>query len=250
MNKVLKTAQIQFHNGREEAIDTKRRQEFDRRIIRKFFPNRQIEATDLFDRFGDWMMDYTNIHAEKKDEGLSDINEESVRIFTLWAENIDTREILCIVRGFFQLGWFDYSSLLDSSLRIEWEYPDSELGPSYPWAIISSMRTILIEEQNLRILIQKMKAEINQTWKKIRNSVIDRLKKGSLRRKLYVLSFNEVVHYTIICPSMDREIIEVLLDTDFLISGFMQILTSKAPAYDEATIRHHLNSSKKILEEE
>lgn len=252
MNTLLKRTQIQFHDGREEAIDTKRRQDFDRKVFfERFFPNKQIDPTSIYDRFGDWMLDYTNVHAEKKKEGLLDINEDSVRIFTLWAENIDTGDILCTLRGFIHLGSFGFdSSWYDDILIRDWEYSDSDLSEyRYPWAIVSSFRTILKEEQDLHIIIQKVKIEINQYWKKIRKRTINRFEKGTPRWKYYVLSHDEVIHYTIVCPSIDREVIEVLLDTDFSIADFMQILVSKTPAYDEATIRHHLNTAKKILDE-
>jgi hypothetical protein len=43
--------------------------------------------------------------------------------------------------------------------------------------------------------------------------------------------------------------IDALQRNNYRISGVMQLLSSSAPSYDEATIKHHLRLSQKVIKE-
>ncbi|MFX0212433.1 MAG: hypothetical protein ACFFDT_41045, partial [Candidatus Hodarchaeota archaeon] len=105
------------------------------------------------------------------------------------------------------------------------------------------------EEHKLEFLLEQMRKGISSNWKEVRKKTIKRLSKGSDLWKRYVFSFEEVIHFTFLCPSIDREMIDTLQRNNYRISGVMQLLSSSAPSYDEATIKHHLLSSQKMLKE-
>ena len=232
-----------LHNGRQKALDVVRLEEFDlKSISEKFFPNRDIDSSSLFEQFGDWCVDFTNVHGWAKE--MPDIDPRSARLFTIWAEDANSGDVLGLARGFYILMPF---TLSPTTIR-EYYLPQEEMT-YYPMAIISSLRTMIKEENQLDFLLDQMRKEISSNWRELRKNTIKILSKGSDLWKRYVFSFEEVIHFTFICPSIDRELIDTLQRNNYRISGVMQLLSSSAPSYDEATIKHHLRSSQKVLNE-
>ncbi|MFX0122142.1 MAG: hypothetical protein ACFFAE_00760 [Candidatus Hodarchaeota archaeon] len=232
-----------IHNGRQKPLDVERMVEFDIKSIKeKFFPTRDIDSSTLFEQFGDWGVDFTNVHGWA--EEIPDIDPRSARLFTIWAEDVNTGDVLGITRGFFILMPFTLSL---PTMREYYSF--QEEMTYYPMAIISSLRTTIKEERKLDFLLGKMREEISSNWKEVRKNTIKHLSQGSDLWKRYVFSFKEVIHFTFLCPSIDREMIDTLQRNNYHISGVMQLLSSSAPSYDEATIKHHLLSSQKVLKE-
>ncbi|MFX0151052.1 MAG: hypothetical protein ACFFAJ_09750 [Candidatus Hodarchaeota archaeon] len=243
MRKNEQLLNIIIYSGRQNALDVKRMNEFDLKSINeKFYPSRDIDSSSLFEQFGDWCVDFTNVHGWA--EEIPDIDPRSARLFTLWAEDGNTGDILGLARGFFILMPFT----LTPSTITEY-YSFKEDMTYYPMAIISSFRTIIKDEPKLDFLLGQIRKELSSNWKEVRKNTIKHLSKGSDLWKRYVFSFEEVIHFTFLCPSIDREIIDTLQRNNYRITGVMQLLSSPAPSYDEATIKHHLLSSQKMLKE-
>ena len=232
-----------IHNGRHNALDVEQILEFDiNSLTEKYFPTRDIDSSILFEQFGDWCVDFTNVHGWA--EEIPDIDPRSARLFTIWAEDEDTGDVLGLARGFFVLMPFTFSPT-----TMKEYYLLQEDMPYYPNAIISSFRTMIKEENELDFLLDQMRKGISSNWKEVRKNTIKHLSKGSDLWKRYVFSFQDVIHFTFLCPSIDREMIDALQRNNYHISGVMQLLSSSSPSYDEATIKHHLRSSQKILKE-
>lgn len=121
--------------------------------------------------------------------------------------------------------------------------------PYYPMAVISSFRTSIRDEKTLDCFIDQMKEGISLNWKELRNKIIKRLLKGTDLWKRFILSFDQVIHFTFLCPSIDRELIDALHRNNYRISGVMQLLASTSPAYDETTINQYFRLAKKTLSE-
>ncbi len=237
------TLNLIIHDGRQNALDVDRLKDFDlKSVSEKFFPTRDIDSSSLFEQFGDWCVDFTNVHGWA--EEIPDIDPRSARLFTIWAEDENTQEVLGLARGFFILMPF---TLSPTTIR-EYYSPQEDMT-FYPMAIISSLRTRIKEEKKLDFLLDQMRKKISSNWKELRSNTIKLLSKGSDLWKRYVFSFEEVIHFTILCPSIDREMIDTLQRNNYRISGVMQLLSSSSPSYDEATIKHHLRSSQKLLKE-
>ena len=234
---------IRIYNGREQAIDIERMAEFETRsIFGRLFHGRDMDTTSLFEQLGPWVLDFTNVHGWS--EEIPDIDHRSARLFTIWAEDKDTGEVLGIIRGFFVLAPF---AITPRTMR-EY-YMLQEDVPYYPLAIISSFRSIIHREKELDAFLDEMRESISTNWKILREKTIKHLLKGSDLWKRYVLSFDRIIHFTFLCPSIDREIIDALQRNNYRISGVLQLLASPSPSYDEATIKHHLISVQKLLDE-
>ncbi|MHA2238220.1 MAG: hypothetical protein ACXAB2_07610 [Candidatus Hodarchaeales archaeon] len=234
---------IEIHDGRKKPIDVDRMTEFENHsLIDKLFLGREIEVTSVFEQLGSWILDFTNIHIWSKE--IPDIDDRSARLFSLWAEDTETKKILGIFHGFFVLIPF---TITRSSVRDF--YTSQEEVPYYPMAIVNSFRTIIQEENKLDWFLEKMKKALSQTWSELRERTIARLQKGSDIWKRYIFSFDNIVHYTFLCPSIDRVLIDALQRNDYRISGVMQLLASSSPAYDDATLAHHISEAKKTISE-
>ncbi len=234
---------IKIYNGRKKPIDVERMTELENiGIVEKFFSGRGIELASVFEQLGPWACDFTNIHIWSKE--IPDIDERSSRLFSLWAEDTNTRKVLGIVHGYFMVVPF---ALTPSSIRDY--YTLQEDTPYYPMAIVTSFRTIIQEENKMDSFLDKMRDAISQNWMEIREKTIARLPKGSELWKRYIFSFDNIIHYTFLCPSIDRELIDALQRNGYRISGVMQLLASPSPSYDEATFAHHIRGAKKMISE-
>ncbi len=243
VRKIDQGLNVIIHNGRKNALEVDRLNEFDlKSVSEKFFPTRDIDSSSLFEQFGDWGVDFTNVHGWA--EEIPDIDPRSARLFTIWAEEKTTGDVLGLVRGFFILMPF---TLSPTTIREYYSFQEDMIY--YPMAIVSSLRTMITEEHKLDFLLDQMRKGISSNWKKVRKNTIEHLSQGSDLWKRYVFSFEDVIHFTFLCPSIDREMIDTLQRNDYRISGVMQLLSSPSPSYDKATIKHHLRSSQKILKE-
>ena len=237
------TFSIKIHNGRKNTIGVEKITEFDQEsIFGRFYRSRSFDTVNIFEQLGDWSVDFTNVHDWAKE--IPDIDPRSARVFTFWAENLQTGKIVAIVRGFYIIMPFtlDKTSIYDY-------YALSDDTPYYPMAIISSIRTPITDEKQIDELLDRLRKAISLNWEEVRKFTIKKLPKDSKLWKRYVFSFPDVIHFTIVCPSADREIIDALNRQDYRMTGLMQIFSSPSPSYDEATIRHHLRSAQEIIDD-
>ncbi len=234
---------IKIYDGRKKPIDVERMIELENiSVIENLFSGRAIELATWFEKLGPWPIDFTNIHVWSKE--IPDIDDRSARLFSLWAEDTDTNRVLGLVHGYFMVMPF-----IVSPSSIKDYYALQEDVPYYPMAIVKSFRTIIQEKNKLDWFLDQMRGAISQNWKEIREKTIARLPKGSELWKRYIFSFDNIIHYTFLCPSIDRELIDALERNDYRISGVMQLLASQTPAYDEATLTHHIRGAKKMISE-
>ena len=108
---------------------------------------------------------------------------------------------------------------------------------------------IFFQVEKLNWFLDQMRDSISQNWRELRKRKIARLTKGSELWKRYVLSFDNIIHYTFLCPSIDQELIDAMQRNDHRISGVIQLLASPSPAYDEETLTHHINGARKMISE-
>ncbi|MFX0173361.1 MAG: hypothetical protein ACFE9L_15820 [Candidatus Hodarchaeota archaeon] len=165
-------------------------------------------------------------------------------MFSLWAEDTDTKKVLGIIHGFYMV-----IPLIVTPSSAQEYYKLQEDIPYYPMAIVRSFRTIIQDRIKLDWFLDQMRSAISQNWKEVREKTIARLPKDSDLWKRYIFSFDEIIHYTFLCPSVDRELIEALKRNDYSISGVMQLLASPSPAYDDATLAHHIRGVKQMISE-
>lgn len=211
-------------------------------MIERYFESREFETSTLIEIFGPWAIDFTNLHGWSKE--IPDIDPRSARLFSIWAEDASTNEIVGVASGFFLLVPFTFSLT-----QVREYYSPKENVPYYPMAIMHTMRTTIKEERQLVLFLDRLREGISLNWEECRKNVINHLPKKSELWKRYVLSFENIIHFTFLCPSIDREIIDALTRSNYRISGVMQLLASPAPSYDHITIEHHLRAAQKILDE-
>jgi hypothetical protein len=234
---------IKIYDGRKKPIDMGRMTELENNcVIERLFSGRALEIAAIFEQLGPWIIDFTNIHVSSKE--IPDIDDRSARLFSLWAEDTDTKKLLGLVNGFFMVMPF-----IISQPSVRDYYTLQEDIPYYPMAVVTSFRTIIQEETKLDWFLDQMRGAISQNWKEVREKTIARLPKGSELWKRYILSLDSIIHYTFLCPSIDRELIDALQRNDYRISGVMQLLASPSPAYDKATLAHHIREAKKMISE-
>lgn len=152
-------------------------------------------------------------------------------------------EIVVTVRGFYILIPFQWGKE-----TIQDYYFLSEDIPYYPFAVIESFLTILSDEQHLINLIERVNEEIQKNWQDLRQRIIKTTEKTDIWKR-YVLSFENIIHYSFLCPAFDRELVEALRKKEYWITGVLQMLASPTPSYDKAAFKTHLNRAKKIIKE-
>ncbi|MFW9777811.1 MAG: hypothetical protein ACFFE8_03075 [Candidatus Heimdallarchaeota archaeon] len=230
-----------FYNGRNHYIDKDRVFKFEMAaVINRYYSGRQIDSTTLIEDLGPIQLDFTDVHPWAPQ--IPDINEKSARLFTLWAEDGETKDVVLILRGIYVLLPFKWgeNTLLDY-------YEFVEDIPYYPIAVISSFRTTFRDEIMILRLVDRVKEEIELVWRDLRQSVIDRLEKGSELWKRYVLCFEKIIHFSFLCPSIDRELIDALRMKNYRTTGVMQLLASPELSYDQAMINSHLTEAKALI---
>jgi len=235
---------LQFHDGLRESIDVKRMTEFDvNSILDQLYGNRDVDSSEIIEELGPWVLDFSNIFGWS--ENISDVDSQSARLFQVWAEDAKSKKVIGIIRGYFTLVPFTFSS---STLK-DYYMLEAEV-PFYPMAIITSLRTTIKEAEPLDDFLKELLNEVSQTWMRRRTEVISNLESGTELWKRYVYSFEQIIHFTIMCPSIHRSLIDALKRRDYRITGVMQLLASSSPFYDKATIDHHIRKVKAILEKQ
>jgi len=235
--------QLQFYNGRDHSIDKKRLAEFETRaIINRYYHGEEIDVATLIEDLGPINLDFTNIHPWS--EKIPDIDRRSARLFTLWAEDRETKDVVLILRGFYVVLSFTWgkTQLIDY-------FGLTENVPYYPMAVISSLRTVVYENIQLRALLDRIKAELEENWKELRQQVINNLDKNDDLWKRYIFCFDKIIHFSFLCSSMDRELIDSLRKEGYRTTGVLQLMSSPTISYDEAMIKSHLKEARKIIEE-
>lgn len=234
---------LRFYNGREHSIDEKKLVEFEMKaIINRYYAGEEIDVATLIEDLGPINLDFTNIHPWSKT--IPDIDQRSARLFTLWAEDMDTKDVVLILRGFYVVLSFKWgkNQLVDY-------YFTADNVPYYPIVVVSALRTIFQDEQQLTELIDRIKEELEINWRELRQQVINSLEKNSDLWRRYVFCFEKIIHYSFLCPSMDREFIEALRKKNYRTTGVMQLMSSPTISYDNVIIDNHLEEAKRLIEE-
>ena len=240
--KIESLKNLKFYDGRYHSIDKERLHKFEMEaVINRLYAGRNIPSTMLIEDLGPIQLDFTNVHPWASE--IPDINDKSARLFTLWAENIESKDVILILRGIYVLLPFQWE---ESTLKDYYDFARDDL-PYYPVAVISSFRTTIKEEIKILKLLDKVTNEIEINWRKLRRRVIENLNPGSDLWKRYVLCFDRIIHFSILCPSIDRELIDALRMKNYRTTGVMQLLASPAAAYDQAMINSHLVEAKKLI---
>ncbi len=236
---------ILFHDGREKAIDVKRMIEFENKSTHaRFFKGYdEVSAKTLLEELGACAIDYTNVH-QTWSKTIPDIHPDSTRLFIIWGEDSKTKEIVSLIRGFFLLVPFTATQTTLSDY-----YMLEEKVPYYPYAIVTSFRTIYNKKNDLEDLINQLLEKISFNWQKQREKTISRLKEGTEIWERFMLSFDKIIHFSFQCPSIDREVIDILKRKGYQITATMHILASASSYYDKAAIDHHTRLVYKILDE-
>ncbi|MFX1251762.1 MAG: hypothetical protein ACFFCZ_09155 [Promethearchaeota archaeon] len=237
------TKRLRFYNGRYYSIDNERLYNFElQTLLNRYYPDYETEAINLVEELGSFMIDYSN--AQHWSEEIPDIDPKSARIFTIWAENEDTKEIVVLCHGYFILQPFFIGK---NQLREYYFYEEDV--PYYPTAIFTTFRTIIQDVVQLNQLLDRVCVEVDQNWRELRAHLIKSLKKNTALWKRYVFSFDKIVLYEFQCPSIDRELIDALKRKKYRMTGIIQLLASPSPSYDQITIENHLKHAKKIIED-
>lgn len=232
---------LRFYDGREKPIEKDQLIKFEiKSVIDRFYSTRNIDATTVVEDIGPTHIDYTNIQHWSTD--IPDIDNRSVRLFTLWAEDEENKEVVLILRGFYVLVPFKFAK---EALE-EYYYYDKDT-PCYPLVVVSAFRTIYTDIAILSDLIERVKLEIEFNWQKVRQKAIDTINKESDLWERYVISLNKIIHVSFLIPSIDRELITAFKQKNFQTTGVMQILTSPTPSYTEIMAKSHLTEAKKLI---
>ncbi|MFW9855168.1 MAG: hypothetical protein ACFFFG_08900 [Candidatus Thorarchaeota archaeon] len=234
---------LTFYNGRIHHIDIERVFRFEMEaVINRYYSGLEIDSITLIEDLGPIQLDFTNVHPWGPE--IPDVDERSARLFTLWAEDDQTKDVVVIIRGIYVLLPFQWGQ---STLRDYYDFAKDI--PYYPLAVISSFRTSFREEIQILQLIDRAKDEIEKNWRELRISVINRLEEGSDLWKRYVLCFDHIIHFSFLCPSIDRELLDALRMKNYRTTGVMQLLASPESSYDRAMINSHLTEAKRLIGE-
>ncbi|MHA2233491.1 MAG: hypothetical protein ACXAB4_13495 [Candidatus Hodarchaeales archaeon] len=218
---------LRFYNGRTHSIDKKRLFEFEvKALLDRYYSGRDIDAATLLEDLGPLALDFTNVHYWSKE--IPDIDRRSARLFTMWAEDEKTKEVIAIFRGFYVLLPFKWRKK-----DLENYYFCQESVPYYPVVVISAFRTSVRDEEQIDALLDRVKKEIELNWRELRQAIIKALDNQTDLQQRYILCFDQIIHYSFLCPSIDRELIDALRRKDYRTTGVMQLLASPSASYDE-----------------
>lgn len=232
---------LRFYNGRTHGIDKNRIYEFETKALtNRYYSGQDIDVVTVVEELGPSCLLYSNVQPWA--EEIPDIDKQSARLFALWAEDKKTRDIVAIIQGFYVVVPFRWGKKTAKDY-----YLLSENVPYYPLAVVSSFLTILNEKQQLIRLLAQVKKEIQQNWLELRQNIVDSLDKTELWKR-YVLAFEKIIHFSVLCSAFDRELIEALRAEDYRTTGVLQMLASPTASYDQAMIESHLAGAKKVIE--
>ncbi len=243
MERTSRKIAFKFYNGQENAIEVKRMTDFEVKSTRdRLFEGRSIDSPALVEELGPCVIDFSNVHGWSED--IPDIHPHSTRLFTIWGEDNETGKIAGIAHGFTLLVPFT-----TSRTSLAEYYSHRERVPYYPKAIIYSFRTAIQEREALDEFLSQLFETISANWREVRNKTITRLQPGSDLWKRFVFSFDQIIHFSFLCPSIDRAVIDTLKGKGYRITAVMQLLASSTPFYDQAAIDYHLRTAQQIIEE-
>ncbi|MFX0182195.1 MAG: hypothetical protein ACFE95_03850 [Candidatus Hodarchaeota archaeon] len=235
-----KIDQLKFYDGRTHAIDKKRLSEFETKaLLSRFYSGQKMEVSTVVEDIGPLAIFYANVQPWA--EEIPDLDKKSARAFTIWGEDRETKEIVTLLHGFLIVFPFEYGRE-----SIEGYYSLVDTVPYYPYAVVSSFLTIFSEQKQIADLLNRVIEEIQKHWVKIRQNIIQTLKKTELWKR-YVLSFEKVIHFSFMCSSFDRELIEALRRKNYRMTGILQMFASSTPSYDQAMVSSHLREAQKML---
>lgn len=234
-------SQLQFYNHLTRSIDAERLNDFEMKAVKgRYYSNKKIESIKALEELGPFFIDFTNIQHWSTE--IPDVDENSARLFSLWAEDIETNEIVVVVRGFIVLNPFKYG---EEEIKDYFHYKE---GHTYfPACVISSFRTIYSKEQKILELLNRVKEEVQSYWQILRQKIIKTKDKTDLWKR-YVSSFENIIHFSFLCPSVDRELIEALRSQNYRITGVLQLLSSPTSSFDEALFKFHIEEAKKLID--
>jgi hypothetical protein len=233
--------QIRFYNGLSTSIDKTRMTKFEQRSITdRFYSGGEVNTETVIEELGPTVIHYSNVQPWGKE--IPDIDNKSARTFSIWAEDEKTKDIVTTARGFYVL-----IPLQWGKETIQEYYSFSEHVPYYPVAVVSSFLTIIDDKVELNNLIEKVKEEIQQNWQSLRQEIIKTLDRSDLWKR-YVLSFENIIHFSFLCSAFDRELVNALRKNNYRITGALQMLASPTYSYDKAMVVSHLNKAKEIID--
>ena len=236
-----KIEQLRFYNGLVNSIDKTRMTLFEQRSITdRFYSGGDVNTETVIEELGPTSIHYSNVQPWAKE--IPDIDKRSARTFSIWAEDQKSKEVVVSVRGFYIL-----IPLQWGKETIQEYYSFSEHVPYYPVAVVSSFLTIINDKEELNDLIERVKEEIQQNWQNLRQRIIETLNKTDLWKR-YVLSFENIIHFSFLCSAFDRELVNALRTNDYRITGALQMLASPTYSYDKAMVVSHLNKAKEIID--
>jgi hypothetical protein len=96
-------------------------------------------------------------------------------------------------------------------------------------------------------VIDQVKDALLSHWQALRKTLIDSLEKTKLWER-YVFSLDQLIYYSFLIPSVDRELISALKRKNHRTTGIMQIMASQTPSYDQIQMKVHLEEAKKTIE--
>ena len=217
--KQISIKKLKFYNGLSHHIDNERMTQFEEKSLSdRFYSGRDVSTETVIEELGPIAMHYANVQPWAKE--IPDIDQRSARIFSIWAEDKDSKEVVTSVKGYYAL-----IPLQWGKETIHEYYTFSENVPYYPVVLISSFLTIINEENLLDQLIDRVKAELRKNWKELRQRMIENLEKTDLWKR-FVLSFENIIHFSFLCSGFDRELVKALRKNDYRITGTLQMLAS------------------------
>ncbi|MFW9853486.1 MAG: hypothetical protein ACFFFG_00400 [Candidatus Thorarchaeota archaeon] len=233
--------QFAFYDGQIHPIDKERMSNFDTMaFIDRFYPDLDtITHEQIIGELGTHAIDFTNIHGWSQE--IPDVDDRSARLFTIWAENVLTKEVIAIVKGHIILHPFE-----STRNGIKDYYFGTADTPYYPKVLITTFRIVLTEAKELNDFISQLFDVIEIKWQTIRKRVISSSVDPEIRKR-YILSFKKIIYYSCVIPSVDKDLIKALRRKDYVITGVSQILSAKSVSYDEALVAHHINIAKKQI---
>ncbi|MHA2089808.1 MAG: hypothetical protein ACW98K_03015 [Candidatus Kariarchaeaceae archaeon] len=226
---------LRFYDGRKHKISAEKMVRFDMKsIFDRYYPDKTKQAYEVFEDLGGFVLEFTNL-LEGYDE-IPDLDEKSARLFSIWAEDDVSKEVVLVLRGIFVLTPYNFTIE-----KVENYYSGRELDDIYyPTAVLTVFRTTIVDIDELEKLLDRSLIEIEAQWKLLRRNTIQRLSSGTHLWRRYVNSIEKLIHYTFQIPSIDRETLDTLKRKNYRITNFMMLLASTTPSYDTATIEHHI----------
>jgi hypothetical protein len=234
---------IRFYDGRKHKISAEQNAKFDlHSIFKRYYHDKTKQAYEVFEDLGGFALDFSN--AMVGYDEIPDVDEKSARLFSIWAEDGVSNDVVLVVRGIFVLTPYNFT--LE---KVENYYQGRDFDDLYyPTAVITVFRTTITDIDDLENLLDRSLMEIEAQWKFLRENAIQRLNSGTPLWKRYVNSMKKLIHYTFQIPSIDRETLDTLKRKNYRITNFMMLLASTTPSYDTATIEHHIKEARHELE--